>query len=289
MAWQLAWQEVRARRGSAACSRARSRSPPWRRAKRRRSGCSTAAAEPENWLTHHKDYAATAIFHARRDQQGHRAGPQGRLGLCARRHRGRRHLAARRSRGHADRRGRRDVRHRRLGLGLQARYQPGSRQAHVEDGPGHRQGLVGRGLVLRREQPRRRALAGQGDLAHPGRPAARDRQGNGRGRVGTAGRGSGDRRGHHRGAARGQGSGHHRRVGGGVRHPRLDRRDRPEHRRGGLAPAHHPRAGRPGHETWPDDTTPGRRGGSTWVTGSYDPEHQPDQLGRGQPRPRLGR
>ena len=181
------------------------------------------------------------LLDARRDQQGQRQGPQGRLDLRARRHRGRRHLAARRPRGHPDRRGRLHVRHRRLGLGLQARHHPGPGQAGVEDGSGHRQGLVGRGLVLRRQQPRRRAVAGQGDLAHPGRPAARDRQGDRRGRLGAAGGRSGDRRGHHRGAAGGQGPGDHRRLGRGVRHPRLDRRDRPEHRQGGVAPAHHPR------------------------------------------------
>jgi glucose dehydrogenase len=50
----------------------------------------------------------------------------------------------------------------------------GSGQAGLEDGSRHRQGLVGRGVLLRRQQSRRRAVAGQGDLAHPGRAAARD-------------------------------------------------------------------------------------------------------------------
>ena len=82
-----------------------------------------AGAEPQNWLHPSQGLCRAPLLHARPDQQGQRQGSQGRLDLRARRHRGRRHLAARRPRGHADRRGRLHVRHRRLGLGLQARHQ----------------------------------------------------------------------------------------------------------------------------------------------------------------------
>ena len=166
----------------------------------------------------------------------------------------------------------------------------GAGQAGLEDGPRHRQGLVGRGVLLRRQQPRRRAVEGQGDLAHPGRPPDRDRQGDRRGRLGAQGRRPGDRRGHHGGAAGGQGPGDHRRLGRRVRHPRLDRRDRSEHRQGGLAPPHHPGPGRarPRHL--------GRRARRLEDRRRLDLGHRllrsragPDHLGRRQSRARLGR
>ena len=74
-----------------------------------------------------------------------------------------------------------------------------------------------------------------------------------------------------------------------IRHPRLPRRVRREDRQGSLALQHDSRPGR----ARPRDmgrATPGRRGGaSVWVTGSYDPELEPDVLGHRQSRAGLER
>ena len=211
-----------------------------------------AGAEPQNWLTHHKDYAATrysTLDQITKDNvkdlkvawtfalggiEGGGIWPHGGLEGTPIVEDGAMYVTDG------------------WGAVYKLDVSQGPGQAGMEDGSGHRQGLVGRGVLLRRQQPRRRAVAGQGDLAHPGRPAARDRQGDRRGRLGAPGRRSGDRRGDHRGAAGGQGPGDHRRLGRGVRHPRLDRRDRPEHRQGGVAPAYHSRV------RASPDTTPGR-------------------------------
>ncbi len=46
-----------------------------------------------------------------------------------------------------------------------------------------------------------------------------------------------------------------------------------------------PAPGEPGHETWPDDANWKTGGGSTWVTGSYDPELNLIYWGVGNPGP----
>ena len=93
-------------------------------------------------------------------------------------------------------------------------------------------------------------------------------------------------RAHARAAGR-QGQGDRRHGRRRVRHPRLHRRLRREDRQGGLALQHHSRPASPA-------TKPGRaiRGStaarSVWVTGSYDPELEPDLLGHRQSRARTG-
>ena len=90
----------------------------------------------------------------------------------------------------------------------------------------------------------------------------------------------------HAGAARRQGQGDRRRRRRRVRHPRLHRRVRRAHRQGSVALLHDSRARRAGHETWKGDAWK-YGGGSVWVTGSYDPDAEPDLLGRRQSRPGL--
>ena len=46
----------------------------------------------------------------------------------------------------------------------------------------------------------------------------------------------------------------------------------PADRQAAVAPLHDPGPGEKGHETWPQDNVPASGGGSTWITGSYDPE-----------------
>ena len=88
-------------------------------------------------------------------------------------------------------------------------------------------------------------------------------------------------------AARGEGQGDRRRRRRRVRHPRLHRRvrrRRPARRSGASTPF--PRPGEPGSETWSGDAWK-TGGGSIWVTGSYDPDAQPDLLGHRQSRART--
>ena len=66
---------------------------------------------------------------------------------------------------------------------------------------------------------------------------------------------------------------------------RLDRRrsmPRPASGCGGSTPI--PAPGEPGSETWKDNNNAWQTGGgAVWVTGTYDPGHQPDHLGHRQP------
>ena len=84
-----------------------------------------------------------------------------------------------------------------------------------------------------------------------------------------------------------QGQSHSRHRGRRVRHPRVHRRLRCEHRQTGLAVLHRgrtrrSRAGRPGRR---DRDAYLRGGGSIWVSGTYDPEQNLVFFGTGNPGP----
>ena len=51
-----------------------------------------------------------------------------------------------------------------------------------------------------------------------------------------------------------------------------------------MAHLHDPGPGEPGHDTWPGDTWK-HGGGSTWITGSFDPELHTVYWGIGNPGP----
>ena len=90
----------------------------------------------------------------------------------------------------------------------------------------------------------------------------------------------------HRRSAGRQGHGDHRRGRRGVRHPRLARRDRSGDPEGDLAHLHDPGQRRAWHETWKDaNNAAATGGGSTWVTGSYDPATDTIIWGTGNPGP----
>ena len=81
---------------------------------------------------------------------------------------------------------------------------------------------------------------------------------------------------------------HRRRRRRRIRHPRLYRRDRPQHRQAGVAHLHDPGAGEPGNETWKDGKERWQHGGgSVWETATYDPRDRHDLPGHRQCRPRL--
>ena len=124
------------------------------------------AKEPQNWLLHHGNY------------QGHRFSPLKQINadnvkdlkvaftVGARRLRGRWHaLQVRQPRSDAAGRGRHHVRARRLGHGLRDRpHQRHQGHVQVEVRSADRQGLGRRRRLLRRQQPRRGLVEGQGDL-----------------------------------------------------------------------------------------------------------------------------
>ena len=119
----------------------------------------------------------------------------------------------------------------------------------------------------------------------------RDGQGDRPGQVAAPSRQSGQGRGHHRSAAHREEHGDHRRGRRRIRNSRLDRGDRSRHAERGLAHLHaFPAKGEPGSETWKAATNSAETtgGGSTWVTGSYDPDDQHHRLGRRQSGPGLG-
>ena len=89
------------------------------------------------------------------------------------------------------------------------------------------------------------------------------------------------------GAAHRQGQGARRRRRRRVRHPRLRGGVRREDRQGSLAVLHDSRAGRAAATTRGKSDAWKTGGGPVWVTGSYDPDAQPDLLGRRQSRARL--
>ena len=99
-------------------------------------------------------------------------------------------------------------------------------------------------LLLRPEQPRRRALRRQSVHGDPGRHADRARQEDRRAGLGDRDRRSRVRLLRDRGADGVPGQDHPRHLGRRVRHPRLHQRLQQGHRRAGLALAHHPRPGR---------------------------------------------
>ena len=83
-------------------------------------------------------------------------------------------------------------------------------------------------------------------------------------------------------AARRRRRGDHRHLRRRVRHPRLHRRLGCADRQASVAHLHRPGPGEPGGDTWPGDTWQ-HGGGSTWLTGSYDPELHTVYWGTGNP------
>ena len=104
----------------------------------------------------------------------------------------------------------------------------------------HRPRLGRRRRLLRRQQSRRGAVEGQGDLDRARRPHVRPQQGDRRDGVGAQDRRSRARRDHHAGAAGRARPRHRRRGRRRVRHPRLHRRHRSQYRQAGLAHLHDP-------------------------------------------------
>ena len=228
------------------------------------------------------------VLHARRDQEGERAGPQSRLDLRAGRHRGRRHLAARRPRGHPDRRGRLHVRHRRLGSVYKLDITQGPGKLVWKMDPGTDKdwsgavsccGVNNRGVALWQDKVISHTLDGRliatdketGEVAWERQVAdpaiaevitvaplvVKDLA-----ITGVSGAEYG--------------------IRGWIAATDLNTGKE-------VAPAHHPRTRRAGHDTWADEHDAWKTGGgSTWVTGSYDPETDLIIWG-GQPRTRLGR
>ena len=201
--------------------------------------------EPHNWLLHHGNYEGWRFSQLKQHQYRQRQEPEGGVHGGARRLRERRPLQARQSAGHPDRRGRHDVRHRRLGVGLcHRRHQPQEGLHQVEVRPRHRSGLGRRRGVLRRQQPRRGAVEGQDHLDLARRPAVLAQQGDRRNGVGAQGRRSGIRRDADAGAAGDPRYRHRRRRRRRVRRSGMDRRHRPQYRQAGLAHLHDPGTGR---------------------------------------------
>ncbi len=77
---------------------------------------------------------------------------------------------------------------------------------------------------------------------------------------------------------------HHRHLRRRVRHPRLHRWLGSGHRQASLAHPFDPSPDEPGGDTWKGDTWK-LGGGSTWITGSYDPELNTVYWGIGNPGP----
>ena len=86
------------------------------------------------------------------------------------------------------------------------------------------------------------------------------------------------------GAAGRRRRGHHRRLRRRIRHPRLHRWLGSGDRQASLAHLYVPGPGEPGDDTWPGDTWQ-HGGGSTWITGSFDPELHTVYWGIGNPGP----
>ena len=108
----------------------------------------------------------------------------------------------------------------------------------------HRPRLGRRRRLLRRQQSRRGAVEGQGDLDRARRPAVLAQQGDRRDGVGAQGRRSRHRRDDHARATGRSRSRHRRQRRRRVRHPRMDRRHRSQYRQAGLAHLHHSGRGR---------------------------------------------
>ena len=104
----------------------------------------------------------------------------------------------------------------------------------------HRSRLGRRRRLLRRQQPRRGAVEGQDHLDLARRPAVLAQQGDRRDGVGAQGRGPRHRRDDHARSARRPRHRHRRRRRRRIRHPRLDRRHRSQHRQAGVAHLHDP-------------------------------------------------
>ena len=174
--------------GDRAHARARGRHDLRARAQRRQGAAELAAAP--------RQLPGPPVLGAQGDQHRQRQEPQDGVQRRARRLRGRRHpLQVRQSRSDPDRRGRHHVCPGRLGLGLCDRRDQ-RQEGHVplEVRSRHRQGLGRRRGLLRRQQPRRRAVEGQGDLDLARRPPVRHQQGDRREGVGAQDRRPGDRR-----------------------------------------------------------------------------------------------
>ena len=78
----------------------------------------------------------------------------------------------------------------------------------------------------------------------------------------------------------------HRHVGRRVRHPRLYRWLGSGNRQAPLAHLHHPCTRRERQRDWPQDNDAWKvGGGSSWITGSYDPELDLTYWGTGNPAP----
>ena len=142
--------------------------------------------EPQNWILHHGNYQGHRFSALKEINTDTVKNLKPAFTVALERLPERRTLRLRQSRGDAARRGRHHVRAGRLGLGLcdrRHRRQEGHHQ--VEDGPRHRPRLGGRRRLLRRQQPRRRLVEGQGDLDRARRPHVRHQQGDRRSRVGA--------------------------------------------------------------------------------------------------------
>ena len=125
-----------------------------------------------------------------------------------------------------------------------------------------------------------------GDLAYSGRTPRRDRQGDWSGQMAASGRRSRQGRSRHRRAAHREEHGDNGRGRRGIRHPRLDRRHGSRHSEGSVAHLHAPQEGRTRiRDLERNNSAETTGGGSTWVTGSYDPTTNTIVWGVGNPGP----
>ena len=203
--------------------------------------------EPGNWLHHHQNYAAHPLLQSKRDQSRQREESEGRVDPSPGWQRGRRHLDAMASlKARRSSRtgsctsptvGARSTRSTPMAATARCVWKMDPKTDHDWAGAVACCGVDNRGV----------ALWGNLVISHTldGRLIATDKE---TGQVAWQRTGCRSRqgRGHYRRAADREEHGDHRRCRRRVRHPRLDRGDRPHDPEGGLAHLYHSRQGRAG-------------------------------------------